>query len=203
VASHDLDIRGAGNLLGEEQTGHVREVGIELYQDMLEEAVASLRAGRADEDISDKWSPQINLGAAVLIPEGYVPDLNVRMALYRRLSELESHEIESFAAELIDRFGPLPEEVEHLLKIVAIKHLCRAAMVEKIEAGPKGATISFRNNAYPNAGGLVRLITDHARTMKVRPDQKMVVMREWPTPEDRLKGAEALLHQLARLAKAA
>jgi transcription-repair coupling factor (superfamily II helicase) len=203
VASHDLDIRGAGNLLGEEQTGHVREVGIELYQDMLEEAVASLRAGRADEEITDTWSPQINLGAAVLIPEAYVPDLNVRMALYRRLSELESHEIESFAAELIDRFGKLPEEVEHLLKIVAIKHLCRAAMVEKIEAGPKGATISFRNNAYPNAGGLVRLITDHARTMKVRPDQKMVVMREWPTPEDRLKGAEALLHQLARLAKAA
>jgi transcription-repair coupling factor (superfamily II helicase) len=203
VASHDLDIRGAGNLLGEEQTGHVREVGIELYQDMLEEAVASLRAGRADEEVTDTWSPQINLGAAVLIPESYVPDLNVRMALYRRLSELQSHEIESFAAELIDRFGPLPEEVEHLLKIVAIKHLCRAAMVEKIEAGPKGATISFRNNAYPNAGGLVRLITDHARTMKVRPDQKMVVMREWPTPDARLKGAEALLHQLARLAKAA
>jgi transcription-repair coupling factor (superfamily II helicase) len=204
VASHDLDIRGAGNLLGEEQTGHVREVGIELYQDMLEEAVASLRAGRADEEISDTWSPQINLGAAVLIPEGYVPDLNVRMSLYRRLSELEeSHEIESFAAELIDRFGPLPEEVEHLLKIVAIKHLCRVAMVEKIEAGPKGATISFRHNAYPNAGGLVRLITDHARTMKVRPDQKMVVMREWPTPEARLKGAEALLRELARLAKAA
>jgi transcription-repair coupling factor (superfamily II helicase) len=204
VASHDLDIRGAGNLLGEEQTGHVREVGIELYQDMLEEAVASLRAGRADEDISDTWSPQINLGAAVLIPESYVPDLNVRMSLYRRLSELEqSHEIESFAAELIDRFGPLPEEVGHLLKIVAIKHLCRVAMVEKIEAGPKGATISFRNNAYPNAGGLVRLITDHAGTMKVRPDQKVVVMREWPTPEARLKGAEALLNQLARLAKAA
>ena len=144
VASHDLDIRGAGNLLGEEQTGHVREVGIELYQDMLEEAVASMRAGRADEEIADAWSPQINLGAAVLIPEGYVPDLNVRMALYRRLAELEdSHEIESFAAELIDRFGPLPEEVEHLLKIVAIKHLCRVAMVEKIEAGPKGATISL------------------------------------------------------------
>ena len=203
VASHDLDIRGAGNLLGEEQTGHVREVGIELYQDMLEEAVASLRAGRVDEEISDTWSPQINLGAAVLIPEAYVPDLNVRMSLYRRLSELESDEIESFAAEMIDRFGPLPEEVEHLLKIVAIKHLCRVAMVEKIEAGPKGATVTFRNNAYPNAGGLVRLITDHARTMKVRPDQKMVVMREWPTPEERLKGAEALLHQLARLAKAA
>jgi len=204
VASHDLDIRGAGNLLGEEQSGHVREVGIELYQNMLEEAVASMRAGRMDEEIAEAWSPQISLGAAVLIPESYVPDLNVRMSLYRRLSEIEEgREIESFAAEMIDRFGSLPEEVEHLLKIVAIKHLCRIAMVEEIEAGQKGATISFRNNAYPNAGGLVRLITEHAGTMKVRPDQKVVVMRDWPTPEARLKGAEALLNQLAKLAKAA
>ena len=111
--------------------------------------------------------------------------------------------VDGFAAELIDRFGPLPEEVEHLFRIVAIKHLCRIASVEKIEAGPKGATISFRHNSYPNAGGLVHLITEHSGTMKVRPDQKVVVMRDWPTPEARLKGAEALLNQLARLAKAA
>ncbi len=203
VASHDLDIRGAGNLLGEEQTGHVREVGIELYQDMLEEAVASLRSGQQDDEIPDAWSPQISLGAAVLIPESYVPDLNVRMALYRRLSEIGEQEIDGFAAEMIDRFGPLPEEVEHLLKIAAIKHLCRTAMVEKIEAGPKGATLSFRHNAFPNAAGLVKLIAEHAGTMKVRPDQKVVVMREWPTPEIRLKGAEGFLRQLARLALAA
>jgi transcription-repair coupling factor (superfamily II helicase) len=202
VASHDLDIRGAGNLLGEEQSGHVREVGIELYQDMLEEAVASLRTGQGSE-IPDAWSPQINLGTAVLIPENYVPDLNVRMSLYRRLSELDEREIDSFAAEMIDRFGPMPEEAGHLLKIAAIKQLCRTASVEKIEAGPKGATISFRNNAFANAVGLVKLIAEHAGTMKVRPDQKVVVMRDWPTPESRLKGAEALLRQLARLALAA
>jgi len=204
VASHDLDIRGAGNLLGDEQSGHVREVGIELYQTMLEEAVASLRAGRGSAEIADAWSPQISLGAAVLIPESYVPDLNVRMALYRRLAELEdSRAIESFAAELIDRFGPLPIEVEHLLKVVAIKHLCHIAMVDKIEAGPKGATVHFRNNAFSNARGLIRVISEHAGTMKVRPDQTLVVMRDWPTPEARLKGAEALLSQLARLAEAA
>ncbi len=203
VASHDLDIRGAGNLLGEEQSGHVREVGIELYQDMLEEAVASMRAGGGAEDIQDTWSPQISLGASVLIPENYVSDLNVRMSLYRRLADLESQkDIEGFAAELIDRFGPLPEEVEHLLKIVAIKRLCRVASVAKIEAGPKGATISFRNNAFPNAGGLIRLISEHADRMRVRPDQTMVVMRDWPTPDDRLRGAATLLGELARLAKA-
>jgi transcription-repair coupling factor (superfamily II helicase) len=204
VASHDLDIRGAGNLLGDEQSGHVREVGIELYQSMLEEAVAALRAGRGGEEIADTWSPQISLGASVLIPETYVPDLNVRMALYRRLAELkDSREIDAFGAELIDRFGALPMEVEHLLKVVTIKHLCHMAMVDKIDAGPKGATIHFRNNAFSNARGLIRLITEHSGTMRVRPDQTLVVMRDWPTPESRLDGAKALLSQLSRLAEAA
>lgn len=203
VASHDLDIRGAGNLLGEEQSGHVREVGIELYQEMLEDAVSQMRAGEGAE-LSDQWSPQINIGAAVLIPENYVPDLNVRMALYRRLASIESREeIEGFAAELIDRFGALPDEVKHLLEIVVLKHLCRTALVEKIEMGPKGATISFRNATFPNPVGLVRLISEHQSTMRVRPDQKVVIAREWPTPESRLKGAQAVLGQLAKIAKAA
>jgi transcription-repair coupling factor (superfamily II helicase) len=204
VASHDMDIRGAGNLVGEEQSGHVREVGIELYQNMLEEAVASLRAGQLEEDANEAWSPQINLGAPVLIPEGYVADLAVRMALYRRLSDMhEKGEIDGFAAELIDRFGPLPDEVENLLKVVAIKHLCHIAQVEKLDVGPKGATISFRNKSFPNPIGLIRLITEHQGTMRVRPDQTVVIMREWATPEARLKGAEAVLAQLARLASAA
>ena len=204
VASHDLDIRGAGNLLGEEQSGHVREVGIELYQDMLEEAVAQLREGTSEEELGDQWSPQINIGTAVLIPEPYVPDLNVRMSLYRRLATVESRaEIDRFAAELIDRFGPLPEEVKHLLEIVAIKALCRIALVEKIDAGPKGAMISFRNNTFPNPIGLVRLINEHQSTMKVRPDQKVVIARSWATSEERLKGTQAVLGQLARLAEAA
>jgi len=204
VASHDMDIRGAGNLLGEEQSGHVREVGIELYQEMLEEAVAQLREGSDGEEMADQWSPQISIGTSVLIPESYVSDLTVRMALYRRLASLETQdEIERYAAELIDRFGPLPEEVRHLLDIVAIKHLCRVAMVEKIDAGPKGAILSFRNSAFPNPVGLVRLIAEHQSTMRVRPDQKVVIARDWPSPEQRLKGAQHLLGQLARLAKAA
>jgi transcription-repair coupling factor (superfamily II helicase) len=199
-----MDIRGAGNLLGEEQSGHVREVGIELYQEMLEEAVASLRAGDAATEAAEQWSPQINIGTSVLIPEDYVGDLNVRMALYRRLATLEDRaDIDRFAAELIDRFGPLPEEAQHLLEIVAIKHLCRAAMVEKIEAGPKGAVLTFRNQTFPNPGALVQLIHKHPAVMKVRPDQKVVVSRDWPSPEARLKGARAVLSQLADLAEAA
>jgi len=201
VASHDLDIRGAGNLLGEEQSGHVREVGIELYQEMLEEAVSQLRLG-GDAEADEQWSPQINIGTSVLIPESYVPDLDLRMALYRRLAAIESApEIDRFAAELIDRFGVLPDEVQHLLDIVAIKALCRQAQVEKIEAGPKGATLTFRNNVFPNPQGLVRLIAEHQSTMRVRPDQKVVIARDWPSPELRLKGVQTTLARLVRLAE--
>jgi transcription-repair coupling factor (superfamily II helicase) len=204
VASHDMDIRGAGNLLGEEQSGHVREVGIELYQEMLEEAVSSLREGGDGAGLEEQWSPAINLGASVLIPESYVADLNVRMSLYRRLSGLQSRaDIDAFAAELIDRFGPLPEEVSHLFEIVAIKQLALQAGVEKIDAGPKGGTISFRGNAFANPAALIQFINQHSGIMKVRPDQKIVVTRDWATPEERLSGAKALLGQLVKLAKAA
>jgi transcription-repair coupling factor (superfamily II helicase) len=195
-----MDIRGAGNLLGEEQSGHVREVGIELYQEMLEEAVSGLKEG-GEAEVTDQWSPAINLGASVLIPEDYVADLNVRMSLYRRLAGIETREdIDRFAAELIDRFGPLPDEVHHLFEIVAIKQLAKEAGVEKIDAGPKGGTIAFRNNAFANPVKLIQFISQHAATMKVRPDQKIVVTRDWPNPDDRLKGAKALLGQLAKLA---
>ncbi len=204
VASHDMDIRGAGNLLGEEQSGHVREVGIELYQEMLEDAVAQMRLGDGGGEIADQWSPTINIGAAVLIPEGYVTDLNVRMSLYRRLASIDGREdIDRFAAELIDRFGPLPDEVKHLLDIVAIKQLCRVALVEKIDAGPKGGTLSFRGNAFPNPLALVKLISEHPGVMKVRPDQKVVVTRDWPSPESRLNGVKRLMGQLAKIAVAA
>ena len=112
LASHDLDIRGAGNLLGDEQSGHIKEVGFELYQQMLEEAVHVLKAG-ISAPVADRWSPQITIGTPVLIPEDYVTDLPVRLALYRRLAEIEDdRDIEAFGAELVDRFGPLPEEVE-------------------------------------------------------------------------------------------
>ena len=135
LASHDLDIRGAGNLLGEEQSGHIKEVGFELYQQMLEEAVMSLKAGIA-EPVADKWSPQITIGTPVLIPEQYVADLNVRLSLYRRLAEIDDErEIDAFGAEFVDRFGPLPEEVDHLLRIVAIKRCAGAPMSRRSTPG--------------------------------------------------------------------
>lgn len=199
LASHDLDIRGAGNLLGDEQSGHIREVGYELYQEMLEEAVASMRGSGEEEN--GQWSPQINVGTPVLIPESYVPDLDARMALYRRLSDVETRtEIDGFAAELIDRFGKLPQEVEFLLKIVEIKGLCRTANVEKIEAGPKGVVLTLRENTFPNPGALVELINDERGNAKLRPDHKLVFKRDWETPEERLTGTHRLMSMLAKLA---
>ena len=202
LASHDLDIRGAGNLLGEEQSGHIREVGVELYQQMLEDAVAEAR-GVDDERASGDWSPQISLGMAVLIPESYIADLALRMGLYRRLAYVTGREeIDAFAAEMIDRFGPLPPETENLLQVVAVKGLCRAAGVEKVETGHKGAVVSFRNNHFANPAGLVQFMTANVGTVRLRPDHRLVYSRAWEEPADRLKGVRYLLGELARIAAA-
>lgn len=202
LASHDLDIRGAGNLLGDEQSGHIKEVGFELYQSMLEEAVANLKAGGAEEETDERWSPQISIGTPVLIPEDYVPDLQLRLGLYRRLADIaEPGEIDGFAAEMVDRFGPLPDEVEHLLKIVYIKGLCRRANVEKIDAGPKGIVVGFREGVFANPAGLVRYIAEQGVLAKIRPDHRVVLTRDWSKADDRLKGAAAVLVKLVRLAE--
>ncbi len=203
LASHDLDIRGGGNLLGEEQSGHIREIGVELYQQMLEDAVNELktRGGAEGLDNDRGWSPQINTGAAVLIPEEYVPDLNVRLSLYRRLSDAEkAQDREALAAELIDRFGPLPPEAGQLLKVVAIKGLCREANVSKIDVGPKGAVVTFRNDDFKNGLALVQFVQKNQVAWRIRPDQKVVIKGEWDTPEQRLAAAERVLTELAKLA---
>jgi transcription-repair coupling factor (superfamily II helicase) len=202
LASHDLDIRGAGNLLGEEQSGHIREVGIELYQHLLEDAIATARSGvETLGEAQEEWTPQITIGTSVLIPEDYVADLGVRLGLYRRIAALvDRREIDAFAAELIDRFGPLPSEVDNLLEIIAIKRLCRDAGVEKVEAGPKGAVIAFHDNRFANPAGLVRFLQEQVGTAKLRPDQRIVVMRNWDETRDRLKGVNALLKRLAEIA---
>jgi transcription-repair coupling factor (superfamily II helicase) len=201
LASHDLDIRGAGNLLGDEQSGHIKEVGYELYQQMLEEAVLSMKAG-ISAPVADKWSPQITIGTAVLIPEDYVTDLPVRLGLYRRLAEIEDERgIEAFAGELVDRFGPLPEEVDYLLQVVAIKALCRRANVERIEVGPKGAVLAFRDGVFSNPEGLISYIAKHPEGARVRPDMKVVFFDEWDAPKARLKGAMGILRALVSIAE--
>ena len=203
LASHDLDLRGAGNLLGDEQSGHIKEVGFELYQQMLEEAVAQLKAGISDEDeIEGHWSPSITIGTPVMIPEPYVPDLTLRMQLYKRLSTLETDgDIDAFGAELIDRFGALPEEVRQLLSIVGVKALCLRANIEKIDAGPRGIIISFRDNSFANPDGLIRYIGQYGSLAKVRPDMRIVFIDDYEKPAQRLKASQALLRDLVRIAE--
>ena len=204
LASQDLDIRGAGNLLGEEQSGHVKEVGYELYQSMLEEAIAKIKSGEMEglSDADDQWAPQINLGVPVLIPEDYVPDLDTRLGLYRRLSGLSTKvELEGFAAELIDRFGKLPREVNTLLLVVRIKGECKKAGIARLDAGPKGATIQFHNDKFANPGGLVAFVQDQKGLAKVK-DNKIVVRRDWKKDSDKIKGAFAIARDLAGFAKA-
>ncbi len=199
LASQDLDIRGAGNLLGEEQSGQMRDVGYELYQSMLEEAIAKIRSGQMEglSDADGQWAPQINLGVPVLIPEDYVPDLDVRLGLYRRLSGLTTKvELEGFAAELIDRFGKLPKEVNTLLLVVRIKTMCKRAGIAKLDGGPRGATIQFHNDKFASPEGLVAFIQDQRGQAKVK-DNKIVVRRDWRSDADKIKGAFAIARDLA------
>ncbi|TCM81514.1 transcription-repair coupling factor [Rhodovulum steppense] len=203
LASQDLDIRGAGNLIGEEQSGHVREVGFELYQSMLEEAIARIKSGELEglSEIESDWSPQLNLGVPVLIPDDYVADLDVRLGLYRRLSGLTTKvELEGFAAELIDRFGKLPKEVNTLLLIVRIKAMCKRAGIARLDAGPKGATVQFHNDRFANPAGLVDFIQGQNGLAKVK-DNKIVIRRDWTRDSDRIKGAYGIARDLAEKVK--
>ncbi|PWS36246.1 transcription-repair coupling factor [Falsiroseomonas bella] len=202
LASHDLDIRGAGNLLGDEQSGHIREVGIELYQQMLEEAVNELKHGTGKDAVDDReWTPQINLGLPVMLPEAYVRDLPVRLGLYRRIGALQNEaEIEAMAAELADRFGKLPPEAETLLQVVFLKSLCRAAGVEKVDVGPKGIVIGFRGNRFADPASLVQWVAGQGAAVKLRPDHKLAFSQEMPF-EARVREARRLLTALAEVAR--
>jgi len=207
LASHDMDIRGAGNLLGEEQSGHIREVGVELYQQMLDEAVAAAKsAARAAETATvaaapaEGWSPVIQLGMPVLIPDSYVADLDVRMSLYRRAADLLDEEaIAAFTAELIDRFGPLPEPVANLLAVIRLKRLCVAAGVARLDAGPKGVVVGFHNNTFAAPDKLLALIAREKGTVKLRPDQKVVFLRVLEGRDVVLNGVRGVLEVLRGL----
>lgn len=201
LASHDLDIRGAGNLLGDEQSGHIKEVGYELYQSMLEEAILEAKAGGAFERPRD-FSPQITVDAPILIPEDYVPDLDLRMGLYRRLNDLEKREeIEAFAAEMIDRFGPLPDPTDNLIRVIEIKLNARKACIAKMDVGVRGVLISFHDDRPPNVEGLLAYVERLKDVAKLRPDGKLVLNRAWHDTKSRLHGALQLSKGLAKAAR--
>ncbi len=190
LASHDLDIRGAGNLLGDEQSGHIREVGFELYQSMLEDAILAAKAGDMGlEAKPERVSPQITVDAPIMIPEDYVPDLAVRMALYRRLNDAaDKAEIEALAAEMIDRFGDLPAATANLVRLIEIKHQAIEANIAKIDVGAQGTLVTFHQDDFPDPAGLLAYVDRLKGTAKLRPDMKLVISRAWGSPESRLNG---------------
>ena len=150
--------------------------------------------------MDNQWSPQINLGVSVLIPETYVSDLDVRLGLYRRLSNLNKKvEFEGFAAELIDRFGKLPSEVNTLLLVVRIKSVCKKAGIGKLDGGPKGATVQFYNDKFISPEGLVEFIKNQNGTAKIK-DNKLIIRRDWKKNSDKFKGAFAIARDLAEIA---
>ncbi len=202
LASHDLDLRGAGNLLGEEQSGQIREVGFALYQSMLKDAITALKAGDLSlHDRSDQLSPEISLGVAVMIPEDFVSDLDTRLSLYRRLARLrKKDEIDDFTEELIDRFGPLPDEIYTLFKIVRIKAFARVAGISNLDAGARGATIKFFQNRFKNPKGLVEFISNEHGNAKVK-DTRIIVFRNWENEQSRIAGALKLVAELAKIAR--
>jgi transcription-repair coupling factor (superfamily II helicase) len=201
LASHDLDIRGAGNLLGDEQSGHIKEVGYELYQSMLEEAILDAKAGGLRDERPRDLSPSITVDAPIMIPEDYVPDLDLRMGLYRRLNEVDDRRgIDAFAAEMIDRFGKLPEPTENLITLIETKLNAKKACIAKIDVGPRGALVSFHEDKFPNVAGLMAYVDKLEGTARLRPDMKLVITRAWANPKARLHGALQLSRGLAKAA---
>ena len=175
LASYDLEIRGSGNLLGEEQSGQIKEVGIELYQNMLEETIDELK-NTTQKNKNNQWSPKISLPLSILIPEDYISDLTIRMEIYKRLSSIIlEEEIDEIAAELIDRFGSLPQEVETLIDTIGLKNLCKKTNIEKIDCGNNGFLISFKNNTFSNPVELIKYINNKKNYISIRSDQRLFV----------------------------
>jgi transcription-repair coupling factor (superfamily II helicase) len=188
-------------LLGDEQSGHIKEVGFELYQSMLEDAILDQKAG--GDTRREEWTPQISVDAPILIPEAYVPDLDLRMGLYRRLGDLEDRAaVDEFAAEMIDRFGDLPAETRNLMSIVETKLNCRQASIAKLDVGAKGAVVTFIDSGFPDLAGLLAYVERLKGAAKLRPDSKLAISRDWPTPDARLNGALQLSRGLARVVAA-
>ena len=173
LASHDLEIRGSGNIIGDQQSGHIREIGLELYHRLLKEKIIELRSDF--HSIDAEWSPQINLGLNVLIPENYIPNLNTRLYFYRRLAYLNNiSELREIKDELLERFGAIPSEVFHLVKITELRILCKNLSIEKFDLGTRGLTIKFRNNKFNKTNELVDLISRKKYDLKLRSDQTLV-----------------------------
>ena len=197
LAAHDLDIRGAGNLLGDEQSGQIKEVGISLYQQLLNEAVSDIKG---EKYIINDFIPQINLQTPALIPEHYILDLSLRLQIYRRLGNIKDYnEFELFVIELIDRFGPIPKELNYLIRVMKIKRNCIKTGIQRIDSGINGATIEFINEGYINPEKFIIWLHSYKKELKVRSDKKIGLLYKWSSIDERLDIIEDLTSDIAKL----
>ncbi len=201
LATRDLDIRGSGNLLGAQQSGHINEVGLELYNKMLEEAILELRQAQGDGGIGprqERWIPQLNIGIEARIPEDYIPDTDIRIGLYRRMAHLDANEdVDEMAIELVDRFGSMPDSLMAFLKILKLRIVCKRARVARLEATDETIAIAFHENTFPAPEALMQYVATlrgshvHAGGIRIR--------RAWSSPSAQLTGLHTLIREIAAL----
>jgi len=199
LATHDLEIRGAGELLGDEQSGQMHEIGFTLYTQLLERAVQALKAGR-EPDLAAPLSHggEIDLRIPALIPEDYLPDVHARLVMYKRIASAENDEsLKELQVEMIDRFGLLPEPAKNLFRLTQIKLKAQALGIRKLEAGPNGGRILFDKEPRIDPTTVIRLIQTQPRIYKLDGQDKLRFTLEMPDREQRFQAAEKLLELLA------
>jgi transcription-repair coupling factor (superfamily II helicase) len=199
LATHDLEIRGAGELLGDTQSGQISEIGFSLYTDLLGRAVASLKAGEEpDLDSPFTTGVDINLHVPALLPEDYVPDIHLRLILYKRISSTATaDELRELQVELIDRFGLLPEATKNLLRMAAIKQAAIALGVEKIDAAEKSGYLVFSAKSHIDPVALVQLVQNSDQSYKLQGSHRLQFRGDYSDLEQRFSTIEKVLDRLA------
>jgi Transcription-repair coupling factor (superfamily II helicase) len=202
LASQDLDIRGAGNILGDEQSGDIKEVGFELYQNMLKDEIDKLKDNQSeDKEQAYSFVPKLDLNVPMLIPENYVKDLTNRLSLYRELALLKNdEELNEFSERLVDRFGSLPNEVEILLKVTSVKNICILTGIDLLKIGYSRISIGFYENNFSNPKGLMDFIQKNKNFIKVKED-KIVITKSFSNDHDKLDFIKMLVKNFYKLKK--
>jgi transcription-repair coupling factor (superfamily II helicase) len=198
LATHDLEIRGAGELLGDEQSGQIQEIGFGLYTELLERAVRALKSGKVpDFDLSSEHETEVELHLPALIPDDYLPDVHARLTLYKRIASARDAEaLRELQVEMIDRFGLLPDAVKNLFAIASLKLMATPLGIRKLDFGANGGRVTFRDKPDIDPMAIIRLIQSHPRVYKLEGQDKLKVNLELPGASERIRTAEEILGRL-------